>query len=151
MVALALGLYAADRITKHWAEASLVVGDAVPVIGGLLSWSLHYNPGAAFSMGTRFTIGLSLLSVLVLVGLVFVAAPRVRSWLAALAVGALLAGVAGNLTDRLFGAPGPLRGHVVDFIAVRGFAIFNVADMAITGAAVLMILWSLRQPGGAGR
>ena len=64
--------------------------------------------------------------------------------LVAVAIGWLLAGVAGNLTDRLFRAPGPFEGHVVDFIAVRGFAIFNVADMCITGAAGLLIFWSFR-------
>ena len=51
--------------------------------------------------------------------------------------------MAGNLTDRLFRAPGPFRGHVVDFISVKGFAIFNVADMAITGAAILFVIWSV--------
>ncbi len=141
---LAVLLYTADQVAKHLAEANLVVGEPVPVVPGLLYWSLHYNPGAAFSMGTQFTVALSILALVVLVGLVTVVAPRVNDWLAAVGTGWLVAGVAGNLTDRLLRDPGPFQGHVVDFIAVRGFAIFNVADMCITGAAILLVIWSIR-------
>ncbi len=137
-------LYLLDQLTKQLALSELTVGRPVEVIPGLLWWSLHFNPGAAFSMGTQFTVAISLLSVVVFAALLLIVAPRVRSWLTAIAVGWLMAGVAGNLTDRLFREPGPLRGYVVDFIAVRGFAIFNVADMCITGAAILLIVWSIR-------
>lgn len=50
-----------------------------------------------------------------------------------------MAGIAGNLTDRLFRAPGVLRGHVVDLFALPHFAVFNVADMFITATAVLVV------------
>ncbi len=145
---MALLLYGLDQWTKHVAETNLTIGEPIPVIDGLLWWSLHYNPGAAFSMGTQFTVVLSVLSLAVLIAVVTVVIPRVRNWLLAIPVGWLLAGVAGNLTDRLFREPGPFFGHVVDFIAVRSFAIFNVADMCITGAAILFIIWSLRQDRG---
>lgn len=141
---LALLLYAVDQVTKYLAEAHLVIGEPVPVIPGLLYWSLHHNPGAAFSMGTQFTVALTILALVVLTGLITVVAPRVNDWLAAVGTGWLIAGVAGNLTDRLFREPGPFQGHVVDFVAVRGFAIFNVADMCITGAAILLVIWSIR-------
>lgn len=144
MSVLFIVLYGADQLTKQLAEAKLVVGQPIPVIDGLLWWSLHYNPGAAFSMGTEFTVALSVLSLVVALVLLILVIPRVRSWLAAVAIGWLLAGVVGNLTDRLLRDPGPFQGHVVDFIAVRWFAIFNVADMCITGAAALLIFWSLR-------
>lgn len=144
LLGLAGLLYGLDQFTKYLAERQLVVGEPIPVLSDLLWWSLHYNPGAAFSMGTQFTVALSLLALAVFAGLILLVVPRVRSWLVAVATGWLLAGVAGNLTDRLFRAPGPLRGHVVDFIAVRGFAIFNVADMCITGAAILLVIWSIR-------
>lgn len=148
IAAVALLLYGLDQWTKQLAEAKLTVGEPVPVIDGLLWWSLHYNPGAAFSMGTQFTVVLSVLSLLVGVGVVTLVVPRVRDWLLAVPVSWLLAGVAGNLTDRLFRDPGPFLGHVVDFIAVRNFAIFNVADMCITGAAILLVIWSMRQDRG---
>ena len=57
-----------------------------------------------------------------------------------------MAGISGNLHDRLFRAPGPLLGHVVDFIQLPHFAIFNVADICITSAAVLVVLLSLCSP-----
>lgn len=144
MATMALVLLGLDQFTKHLAVTHLVVGRPVPVVGELVSWSLHHNPGAAFSMGVQFTVALSFLSLSVLAGLIFVVAPRVRDWLLAVATSWLMAGVAGNLTDRLLRQPGPFRGHVVDFIAVRGFAIFNFADMCITGAAILFVIWSIR-------
>jgi signal peptidase II len=61
----------------------------------------------------------------------------------ALALGLLCAGVAGNLTDRLFRAPGFLHGHVVDFLQLPRWPIFNVADMCITSAAVLIMVLSV--------
>jgi len=59
------------------------------------------------------------------------------------ATGCLLAGIVGNLIDRLFREPGPFHGHVIDFLQLPHFAIFNVADMFITAAAVLVIWLSL--------
>ena len=59
-----------------------------------------------------------------------------------------MAGISGNLHDRLLRAPGPLLGHVVDFIQLPHFAIFNVADICITSAAVLVVLLSLRGSSG---
>lgn len=58
----------------------------------------------------------------------------------AVALGLLVAGVTGNLADRIFRSPGPLRGHVVDFLQLPHWPIFNVADMCITGAAVLIMI-----------
>jgi signal peptidase II len=52
----------------------------------------------------------------------------------------LLAGIAGNLTDRLLRGPGPLRGEVVDFLMLPRWPVFNVADMCIDAAAVLILV-----------
>jgi signal peptidase II len=62
----------------------------------------------------------------------------------ALGLGFLLAGVLGNLTDRIFRAPAPLRGHVVDFLQLPHWPIFNVADMCINAAAVVIVIQALR-------
>ncbi len=107
---MALLLYGLDQWTKHVAETNLTIGEPIPVIDGLLWWSL-YNPGAAFSMGTHLTVVLSVLSPAVLIAVVTVVIPRVRNWLLAIPVSWLLAGVAGNLTDRLFREPGPSSGR----------------------------------------
>jgi len=76
---------------------------------------------------------------------------RLGSTLWAVALGLLLAGVAGNLTDRLFREPGPMRGHVVDFLRLPHWPIFNVADVCINIAAVLIVVQALRGIGVNGR
>lgn len=59
-------------------------------------------------------------------------------------LGLVLGGAIGNLTDRLFRAPGPLRGHVVDFIQVGSWwPTFNVADSAVVCGAVLLVVLTL--------
>ena len=65
---------------------------------------------------------------------IVVAARRIGSAAWAWALGLLLGGALGNLTDRLSANPGPGRGHVVDFIDYFGLFIGNVADIAIVGA-----------------
>jgi signal peptidase II len=75
-------------------------------------------------------------------------ARRLRSLPWAIALGMVLGGVVGNLLDRIFRAPGPFHGHVVDFVSVfdphgQVFPIFNVADMALTGGVSLAILLEL--------
>lgn len=151
MAVFVLGGWLVDQATKYLAETHLVVGEPVPVIDGLVWWSLHHNPGAAFSMGVQLTVLLSVLALGVAIAMIGWVLPRVRTGLAAAACALLTAGVLGNLTDRLLRAPGPLRGHVVDFISVRWFAIFNVADICITSAAVLLVLWSIRNDRRAAR
>ena len=59
-------------------------------------------------------------------------------------VGLLLAGVAGNLTDRMFREPGPFRGHVIDFLMLPNWPVFNVADMCINVAAGLILIQAFR-------
>jgi signal peptidase II len=62
----------------------------------------------------------------------------------ALALGLLLGGALGNLTDRLFRAPSFAMGHVVDFIQLPNFAIFNIADSAVVSSVALICLLTLR-------
>ncbi len=76
--------------------------------------------------------------------LIVTKAPRLRSAGWAAALGLLLAGAAGNLSDRLMRAPGIGRGAVVDFIDLRHFASFNIADSCLTCGVVLAVLLSLR-------
>ena len=75
------GLYVADQAPKHLAATRLVVGEPIPVVPDLLYWSLHYNPGAAFSMGTQFTVALGALALVDVVVLVTVVARRIKDWL----------------------------------------------------------------------
>lgn len=132
-----------DIVTKIWAVAHLTPGQPVPLLGRVLQLHLIRNPGAAFSLGENVTIVFTILAMCVLVFVVFVLGRRVahRGW--ALALGFLTAGVAGNLTDRLFRAPAPLHGHVVDFLQLPHWPIFNVADICVCTAAALIIGVSL--------
>lgn len=135
---LVLG-FAADQLTKQLVLARLQPEEPVRLLGGLLTLRLIFNSGAAFGMGQDLTVVFSLLSVVVLVGVLVVLAPRVRHRGWALALGLLCAGVCGNLTDRLLRPPAALHGHVVDFLVIPWFpAIFNVADVCVTAAAVLI-------------
>ena len=144
---LTLGLAAAwvllDQLTKVWAERTLADGRPVPVIGDLLRFHLTYNSGAAFSLGTGLTPVLTAFASLIVVVIVWQAL-KVRSLPWAIALALLLGGALGNLIDRYLRAPGPGFGHVVDFIRLPNFPIFNVADIGVTTAACLIALLALR-------
>ena len=140
-----------DQASKAAVLEALSPGQPTEIVGSLVRFNLIFNPGAAFSLGTSMTLALSIFAIIALLACVFVALRKVRTLPQGLAVGLLMAGISGNLHDRLFRAPGPLLGHVVDFIQLPHFAIFNVADICITSAAVLIILLSLRSPSGNGK
>ncbi len=132
-----------DQVTKAWAVAALRTGERTDLVGDLLGLSLLYNPGAALSIATGMTWVLTVIAVVVVV--VTVRASRrigSRGW--AVALGLLLGGAIGNLVDRFFREPGPARGHVVDFIAYGDLFVGNVADIAIVGAAGLIMLLAVR-------
>lgn len=137
---IAVAGFLADLVAKNLAIAGLDPLRPIPLLGGLVTLQLIRNPGAAFSMGENFTVVLSCVAIAALVGVVVWVVPRIRHTGWAVAIGLLLAGITGNLADRMFREPGPFRGHVVDFIQLPYFAIFNVADICITAAAV-MVIW----------
>ena len=141
-VGLAALVYALDQVTKVLAVARLSDGD-VALPGGWLTLHLVRNPGAAFSTGTEYTVVLTCFAIAATVAVLWVARRLADLWWA-VALGLLLAGVTGNLTDRLLRAPGPLRGHVVDFLQLPSWPVFNVADMAINVAAALIVLQAFR-------
>lgn len=141
---IALTAYTADQLTKALADARLAGGDQVELIPGLFWLTYVRNPGAAFSLGTQFTVAISIFAI-VAVGVVLWLSRRLAgSLLWAVALGLLLAGIAGNLTDRLLRDPGPLRGHVIDFFAVPHWPVFNVADICINLGAALVIVQAFR-------
>ena len=131
-----------DQLTKAIALERLGDGHVVPVVGDLLQLRLTFNPGAAFSFATGYTFVFTIIAALVVVVILRVSR-RLRSLPWAIALGALLGGAVGNLLDRVFRDPAAFQGHVVDFIALPNFPVFNLADSAITCAAVLMVALSL--------
>jgi signal peptidase II len=146
---LVVGL-AIDIVTKSLAVDRLDPQAPVRLLGGLLTLRLIRNPGAAFSQGENFTVVFAILAMAVLLFVIFSLVRKLAHLGWAVALGLLCAGVSGNLTDRLFRRPGVLRGHVVDFFQLPHFAIFNFADMCITGAAVMIMILAVIKNVGIG-
>ena len=133
---------ALDIVTKVLAVKLLVPGQPVSIIGDTVTWTLVRNSGAAFSMATSYTWVLTLIATGVVIGIVWMGRRLVSPWWA-LGLGMILGGALGNLVDRFFRSPGPLRGHVVDFLSVGWWPVFNVADPAVVGGAILLVVLSL--------
>ncbi len=139
--AIAVGVLVLDQLAKWWALTSLADGE-VHVVGPLW-FRLTYNTAGAFGLGGALVPFLSLVALGVVVYLIVSGAAGGRL-AAAVATGLLLGGALGNLSDRLFRSPGLLRGAVVDFVDLRFWPVFNVADMAITCGCILFVFL----PGG---
>jgi signal peptidase II len=138
VVAIVAAIVILDQATKAWAVANLKDGPAA-IIGNDVELRLSFNSGSAFSLFRGFTPVLALLAIVIAVVLVRAVRRTDDTWtLVALAL--VLGGAIGNLADRVFRAPGFLRGHVVDFIGVGSFPTFNVADSAVTVGAVLLLV-----------
>jgi signal peptidase II len=143
LLGIAVGAWSIDLASKVVAQSELADRGPVEVLGSLLRLNLTHNAGAAFSTGTSVTPVIAVFAAVAFV-VVLVLATRVRTTGWAWALGLLLAGIAGNLTDRIFREPGPLRGHVIDFLQLPHWPIFNVADICINAAAVLIVAQSVR-------
>jgi signal peptidase II len=136
-----------DLGTKHLALQTLESREPVRLLGGAVYLTLVRNSGAAFSFGSDYTLVFPLVALFVL-GWIGWMARRLASAPWALALGLVLGGALGNLTDRVFRAPGPLVGHVVDMVSVfddsgEVFPVFNLADSALTVGVALAILLEL--------
>ncbi|SCG41937.1 signal peptidase II [Micromonospora echinaurantiaca] len=157
--AVALVALVADVVTKHWALAALTDREPVRLLGGAIYLSLVRNSGAAWSIGSDHTWVFPLITIGV-VGWIIWMALRLRSTPWAVSLGLVLGGALGNLMDRIFRAPAPFHGHVVDMVSVFGpygeyFPVFNVADSSLVCGVVLAVLLELtgrqRDGGRVGR
>lgn len=131
-----------DYATKAWA---LIALDNEPkkILGTLLQFTLVKNSGAAFNLAGSFTAIFSVIAVLVIATIVrYAHMITSRGWLTC--AGLLLGGVLGNLTDRIFREPGFFIGHVVDWIQIPHWPVFNIADSAITVAALIAVIQTMR-------
>ncbi len=139
LLAVAAALFVLDLVTKIVVVEYIRPGESVSVIGDVVELVLVRNPGAAFSMATGMTWLLTLIATAVVIGVLRIGR-TLRSTLWAVGLGGVLGGALGNLVDRLFRAPGPFQGHVVDFVSVGWWPVFNVADSSIVCGAVLLVL-----------
>lgn len=156
LFALALPLYALDQATKWWIVHHLTLSHEWPpidpeahlaVIPGWFHLVYWANTGAAFSILRDNNWFFVVLSLLTLIGLLVASARGVfADHLSRCGVGLLIAGILGNVTDRL------VHHHVVDFLLVDlhvrfadPWPAFNVADSCICIAVGLFILATLRE------
>ena len=139
---IAFTIWLFDFATKTWALSNFS-SDPQPVIGTFLQFTLLKNSGAAFSFASGFTLVFSLLAIAVVATIIrFAGRITSRGWLTC--AGLLLGGVLGNLTDRAFREPGFFLGHVIDWIQIPNWPIFNIADIAISTAALLAFIQTMR-------
>ncbi|MFK4067963.1 signal peptidase II [Streptomyces sp. NPDC029674] len=143
LFSVAVVAYALDLVSKMIVVAKLEHHDSIELIGDWLRLSAIRNAGAAFGFGEAFTVIFTCIAAAVIVVIARLAR-KLYSLPWAIALGLLLGGALGNLTDRLFRSPGVFKGAVVDFIAPKGFAVFNLADSAIVCGGILIVLLSFR-------
>ena len=141
-LAIAAAVVVADQLTKWWVVSSLRVGETNSLIPGVLYLHHVENSGAAFGFlpGAGSFIALGAVAAAVLIVLVV---HRLQGRLETVAMGLVLGGAVGNLTDRIFRGPGLLDGKVVDFLRFdfwESFPAFNVADTGITIGACLAVV-----------
>jgi signal peptidase II len=147
LIVVAAIVLAADVLTKIAVVSALEGERPVRLLGGAVYLQLVRNPGAAFSMATGMTWVLTLIAVAVVCAIIWIM-PKLRSVGWAIGLSLVLAGALGNLSDRFFRAPGPLRGHVVDFVSLFApngdvWPVFNVADSAIVVGGCLVVVMAL--------
>jgi signal peptidase II len=144
VVLAVLAIVVVDQLTKVWAVAALSDGP-VSIVGDTVELNLTRNPGGAFGNFRGLTPILAAGAVVVSVVLFRAARRATDAWTVA-ALTLVLGGALGNLMDRFARSPGFLRGHVVDFVKVAWWPVFNVADSCITIGAVILIVRSLFPP-----
>ena len=144
LLGVAAFVIAADIITKAVAVAHIREYSRIDVVGSLLVLTLTRNGGAAFNIGgTSMTIVFTVIAAGVII-YILRASRNLRSIGWAITLGLLLGGATGNLVDRVFRAPAPFRGDVVDWIELPHWPVFNLADSAIVCAGFLVVLLALR-------
>jgi signal peptidase II len=144
IIAAVVAIVVLDQVAKIWAVTTLS-DHSIWVIGNNIGFELTRNSGGAFGRFRGMTTVLALGAIAVSGYLVY-AVRRVRDRWLLVALTLVLGGALGNLTDRIFRAPGFLKGHVVDFVRVGSFPVFNVADSCITIGATILVIRTVFPP-----
>jgi lipoprotein signal peptidase len=126
-----------DIATKALAVGLIPDEQAVVLMGDRVTFVVERNAGAALSIGDQYTWVCTMAAVVIVV-VAFRRARRTESRVTSIGAGLLIGGILGNLGDRVFRAPGPLQGHVVDFVAIGGSPVFNAADVGIAAGALIL-------------
>jgi signal peptidase II len=143
LIAVACAALTLDVVSKVIVVAELEHQEPIRLLGGLLRLTVSRNSGAAFSIGTGMTLVFTVIAIGVVIAILRTAR-RLRSLPWAISLGLLLGGATGNLVDRIVRAPDPFQGHVVDWIELPNFPVFNLADSAIVCGGALAVLLAAR-------
>ncbi|MFG2587314.1 signal peptidase II [Streptomyces sp. NPDC048438] len=143
LLGVAVLAYLLDLVSKMIVVAKLEHEEPIEIFGDWLKLDAIRNAGAAFGIGEAFTVIFTAIAAVVIIVIVRLAR-KLYSLPWAIALGMLLGGALGNLTDRIFRAPGVFEGAVVDFIAPAHFAVFNLADSAIVCGGILIVILSFK-------
>ena len=140
---IAWAVWLLDFATKSWALNSLDSRNPVKLIGNFLQLTLFKNSGAAFSLAQGATIAFTIFAIVVVAAIAYYST-KITSFGWSIVLGLALGGILGNLTDRIFRAPGFFTGHVIDWIQLPNWPVFNLADSAIVVAASIAVILSIR-------
>jgi signal peptidase II len=143
LYAIAWAIWLLDFATKSWALNSLDSRNPVKLLGDFLQLTLLKNSGAAFSLAQGATIIFTIFAILVVAAIAYYSI-KITSFGWSIVLGLALGGILGNLTDRIFRSPGFFTGHVIDWIQLPNWPVFNLADSAIVVAASLAVILSIR-------
>ena len=132
-----------DLATKIWAVNTLSSRSNIKVLGSFFQLTLVRNPGAAFSFATGATIFLTIFALIALCVILYFA-PQITSKGWAVVLGLAMGGILGNVVDRIFREPGLLHGHVIDWMQLPNWPVFNIADSAIVIASLVAVVLSAR-------
>ena len=140
---IAWAVWLFDFATKVWAINNLSASNPTKIISGFLQLTLIRNSGAAFSLAQGATIIFTFFAISVVAAIAYYSI-KITSFGWSIVLGLALGGILGNLTDRIFRAPGFFTGHVIDWIQLPNWPVFNLADSAIVVAASIAVILSIR-------
>ncbi|MBU6254671.1 MAG: signal peptidase II [Actinomycetales bacterium] len=143
LFSVAWAVWILDLATKIWAVNNLSYKSNIKVFGEFFQLTFVRNSGAAFSFAAGATIFLSIFGLIVMSTILYYS-PQITSRGWAVVLGLVLGGILGNMVDRIFREPGVLRGHVIDWMQLPNWPVFNIADTAIVTAAVIAMVLSAR-------
>ncbi|MEY4082283.1 MAG: hypothetical protein RLZZ389_550 [Actinomycetota bacterium] len=143
LFSVAWAVWVLDLATKIWAVNNLSYKSNIKVLGDFFQLTFVRNSGAAFSFAAGATIFLSIFGLIVMSAILYYS-PQITSRGWAVVLGLVLGGILGNMVDRIFREPGVLRGHVIDWLQLPNWPVFNIADTAIVSAAVIAMVLTAR-------
>lgn len=136
---LILVIILADQAAKYLVRMEMTLNQSIPLINGVFDLTYIHNYGAAFSIleGKQFLlIGITFLAV-VAITVYIVRKRKTAHFTLLLGLSMIVGGGCGNLIDRI------LQGYVVDFLNIRFWPIFNLADMAVVSGCLLLMIYLL--------